>query len=144
MPRELEVSVRTAGDPATTMGAMRRVMRELAPDLPIDVLSPLTSLVGTKRLQPLFEARLMSAFSILALVLAAVGTYSTLAYSVAQRTHELAIRVALGAQPANVVRLVLRRGAILLVVVAVLACAIYRPGVRGATARTPTHPNCFT
>jgi putative ABC transport system permease protein len=54
-------------------------------------------------------------FSILALVLAAVGTYSTLAYSVAQRRHELAIRLALGAQPAGLVRLVVRRGALLAV-----------------------------
>jgi len=80
--------------------------------LPIEVLSPLSSLVGMERLQPLFQARLITAFSLLAVVLAAVGTYSTLAYSVAQRRHELAIRLALGAHPADVVRLVMRRGAL--------------------------------
>ena len=123
MPRSLEVSVRTAGDPATTMRAMRRVMHQFAPDLPIEVLAPLSSLVGTERLQPLFEARLIAAFSVLALVLAAVGTYSTLAYSVAQRRHELAIRLALGAQPTRVVRLVVRRGALLALVGACVGLA---------------------
>lgn len=108
----LEFSVRTTGDPATAMRAMRRVMHEAAPELPIQVLSPLPPLVGMERLQPLFQARLIAAFSLLAVVLAAVGTYSMLAYSVAQRRHELAIRLALGAQPASVVRLVVRRGAL--------------------------------
>jgi putative ABC transport system permease protein len=110
---DFEVSVHTRGDPATTMRAMRRVMHEVAPNVPIEVLSPLSSLVATERSQPLFQARLIATFSFLALLMAAVGAYSTLAYSVAQRTRELAIRVALGAQPANVVRLVLRRGALL-------------------------------
>ena len=109
----LEFSVRTAGDPATTMRAMRRVMHAVSPDVPIEVLSPLTSLVAAERSQPLFQARLITTFSMLALLLAAIGTYSALAYSVAQRGHELAIRVALGAQPANVVHLVVRRGAVL-------------------------------
>ena len=113
---ETEFSVRTTGDPATTMRAMRRVMHDVASDVPIEVLSPLSSLVATERSQPLFQARLISTFSLLALLLAAIGTYSTLAYSVAQRRHELAIRVALGAQPADVVRLVVRRGALLAVV----------------------------
>lgn len=108
----LEFSVRTTGDPATTMRAMRRVMHDVAPDLPIEVLAPLSRLVGMERLQPLFQARLVVAFSLLAVVLAAVGTYSMLAFSVAQRRHELAIRLALGAQPTNVVRLVMRRAAL--------------------------------
>jgi len=109
----LEFSVRTAGDPATAARAMRHVMHQADPEQPVDVLSPLTTLVATERLQPLFEARLITAFSLLALVLAAVGTYGTLAYSVAARMRELAIRLALGAQPASVVRLVVRRGALL-------------------------------
>ena len=95
-------------------------MRELAPDQPVEVLSPLPALVGRERLEPLFQARLIAAFSLVALLLAAVGTYSTLAYSVTERMRELGIRVALGAPPARVVGLVLRRGG-LLAVVGVLA-----------------------
>jgi putative ABC transport system permease protein len=106
-----EFSIRTAGDPTTTMRAMRGAMHDVAPDVPIEVLSPLSSLASAERSQPLFQARLLTTFSILALLLAAVGTYSTLAYSVAQRRHELAIRLALGAKSANVLRLILRRGA---------------------------------
>ena len=109
----LEFTVRTSGDLATTMRAMRQVMHEVAPDLPIEVLSPLSALVGMERLLPLFQARLIAAFSLLAVVLAAGGTYSMLAYSVVQRRRELAIRLALGAQPISVVRLVMRRGALL-------------------------------
>lgn len=108
-----EFSVRTTGNLATTMRAMRRVMHNVAPDVPIELLSPLPSLVASERSQPLFQARLVTVFSGLALLLAAIGTYSTLAYSVAQRRHELAIRLALGAQPANVVRLIVHRGAAL-------------------------------
>jgi putative ABC transport system permease protein len=128
-PQSLEVSVRTAGDPATAMRAIRGVMHDVAPDVPIEVLTPLSSLVAMERSQPLFQTRLVVAFSFLALVLAAVGTYSTLAYSVTQRRRELAIRLALGAQPANVVRLVVRRGA-LLAAVGILA------GLLGSVALT--------
>lgn len=112
----LEFSLRTTGDPATAMREVRRVMHDVAPDLPIEVLSPLSSLAARERLEPLFQTRLVVTFSILALLLAAVGTYSTLAYSVTQRTHELAIRLALGAQAGSVIRLVVRRGALLALV----------------------------
>jgi ABC-type antimicrobial peptide transport system permease subunit len=85
---------------------------DVARGLPIEVLAPQSRLVELERLQPLFQARLIAAFSLLAVVLAAVGTYSMLAFSVVQRRRELAIRLALGAQPFSVVRLVVRRGAL--------------------------------
>jgi predicted permease len=124
-----EFTVRTSGDPATTMRAMRAVMRDVAPTVPIEVLTPLASMITSQRAASLFQARLITMFSILALVLAAVGTYSTLAYSVAQRRRELAIRLALGAQPATVIRLVVERGA-------ALALAGVCIGVAGSSALT--------
>ena len=88
----LEFSVRD--EPAISAQQCARcaeVMHEVAPELPIEVLSPLSTLVGMERFQPCCsKRRLIAAFSLLAVVLAAVGTYSTLAYSVAQRRHELA------------------------------------------------------
>ncbi len=77
------------------------------------ILSPLPALVATELAQPLFQTHLIATFSLLARVLAAVGAYRMLAYSVAERTRELAIRLALGAQPGDMVGLVLRRGALL-------------------------------
>jgi putative ABC transport system permease protein len=119
-----------ARDPVSR--ASPRVMHQLARDVPIEVLSPLSSLVESERLQPLFEARLIPTFSLLALLPAAVGTSSTLAYSIAQRRHELAIRIALGAEPSNVARLVVRHGAF-------LALGGVMVGVAGSlvVARTP-------
>ena len=147
LPTELEFSVRTTVDPATTMRAMRRVMHDVAPDVPIQVLSPLSTLVGAERLQPLFQARLIAAFSLLALLLAAVGTYSTLAYAVTQRRRELAIRLALGAQPANVVRLVVHRGALLAiagVLVGLAGAVALTRGLRSALYQTSvTDPRVF-
>ena len=95
---------------------MRQVMRELAPDQPVEVLSPLTELVARERMEPLFQARLIGTFSLVALLLAAVGTYSTLAYLVTKRKRELGIRLALGASPASVISLVMRRGVLLALV----------------------------
>jgi putative ABC transport system permease protein len=143
----LEISVRTTGDPATTMRAMRRVMHDVAPEMPIEVLAPLSSLVGSERLQPLFEARLIAAFSVLALILAAVGTYSRLAYAVARRSRELAIRLALGAQASSVIQLVLRRGALLAlggVLVGLVGAFALTRGLRSALYHTSaTDPRVF-
>ncbi|HEX3866804.1 MAG TPA: hypothetical protein VHV78_08635, partial [Gemmatimonadaceae bacterium] len=79
--------------------AMRHVMHVLAPDQPVELLSPLPALVAAERAQPLFQARLIAAFSLLGLVLAAIGMYSTVAYSVTHRMRELGIRLALGVRP---------------------------------------------
>jgi predicted permease len=147
MATTLEFGVRTAGDPATTARAMRQVMRGLAPDQPVEVLAPLAALVARERLEPLFQARLVVVFSLVALILAAVGNYSTLAYAVAQRRRELGIRLALGAPPASVVGLVLRRG-VLLAAVGVFAglagsLALTR-GLQSALYRTSaTDPRIF-
>jgi ABC-type antimicrobial peptide transport system permease subunit len=104
---------RTDAAPAGYARAMRATLRDIDPDQPAQALAPLDELVAAQRLGPLFQARLLAAFSLLALVLAAVGLYGLLAYSVVERTREIGIRMALGADTGRVVRMILVRTLVL-------------------------------
>jgi len=90
---------------------------------------PMSDFINANTAEPRFQARLLAAFSLLALILSAVGIYGVLAYSVTQRTHEIGIRMALGAESADVLRMVLRRTLI-------LAAAGIALGTAGALALT--------
>jgi putative ABC transport system permease protein len=100
---------RTDAPAASYAGALRATLRDIDPDEPAQALAPLEDLVAAQRLAPLFQARLLAAFSLLALVLAAVGIYGLLAYAVVERTHEIGIRMALGAATGRVIRMILTR-----------------------------------
>jgi putative ABC transport system permease protein len=91
------------------MQTMRGVVWELDENLPVRSLTTMEDLVARTISEPLFEARLLTVFSLLALLLAAVGTYGVLAYDVTARHHEIGLRMALGAKRGNVVSMVVRR-----------------------------------
>jgi putative ABC transport system permease protein len=106
------VLVRTDGDPRQVADAVRDAIWSLDPELALTV-QPLQRQLDAAVEQPRFSMLLVSALAGVALLLAAMGTYGMMAFSVAQRTRELGIRLALGAQPRLAMRLVLRHGSLL-------------------------------
>jgi predicted permease len=112
--------VRTAGDPTASIAAVRQAVREVDGNLPLNnVRTQVEQADETLSMERLF-ARLVSLFGLLAQQLASIGLYGVLAYSVSQRTHEIGIRMALGANRRDVLKMILRQGMTLTLIGVVL------------------------
>jgi predicted permease len=107
-PDHMVYALRTLGDPLRYAGSVREIVRQADPRVPVSEVRTQAADIDQKINQEITFARLCSGFAILALLIACVGLYSTVSYNVARRTGEIGIRMALGAQRAGVVRMVLR------------------------------------
>jgi putative ABC transport system permease protein len=143
----LTIALRTRGDPLalapTARGELAAIDRELA----IDAVHTMEDLVGRSIAERRFTMLLLAAFATVAMLLAAVGVYGVLAYLVTQRTQEVGVRLAMGASPADVVRLFVREGAIVSLVGVVLGLATAIAAARALTSLvfgvTTTDPLTF-
>ncbi len=145
---ETSMVLRTSGDPLMLAGAVRSAVRELDKEQPVAHLQTMDAILGESVAQPRFRTALLGSFGALAVVLAAIGLYGVLAHTVAQRSREIGIRMALGARTQDVLVLVLRQGMTLVLI----GIAV---GLTGAFALarllsgllfgvTPTDPVTFT
>jgi putative ABC transport system permease protein len=128
------VVIRTAADPAPYAGMLRGLLRERAPSLALDSVMTMEERVMTTLARPRLYAVVLAGFSAFALVIAAVGLFGALSYSVAQRAREIGVRTALGARTIDIVALVARQAAMIALAGIVMGLASAIAAVRSLSA----------
>jgi ABC-type antimicrobial peptide transport system permease subunit len=138
---------RSAADPTRIIAAVRQAAREIDANLPLFNIKTLATQVDETLVQERLIGTVSSFFGLLSLLLAAIGLYGILAYSVNQRTHEIGIRMALGAQRSAVLRMMLKQGMTLVLIGLVLGLAASFAATRIVASYlfgiTPTDPVTF-
>ncbi len=129
LARSMTLAVHGRGDVGAVVATTKQVVREIDPTLPLFNVQTLNDIVGQSVGQPRLNTTLLAYFALIAVVLAVIGIYGVVSYSVTQRTQEIGVRMALGAQHGDVVRLILREGGAL----ATLGVALGIIGTFGAT-----------
>ncbi|HET7462941.1 MAG TPA: ABC transporter permease [Longimicrobium sp.] len=147
--RTLSLVVRTSGDPAALAPAalapaVRQAMRAIDPDLPMTRVQSMNEVVRLRMFESRVYGAMFAVFALVALLLASVGLYGVMSYTVAQRTHEVGVRIALGALPRDVIGMMVRRGARLIgiglligVPAAFLLARVLRGALYGVSASDP-------
>lgn len=143
-PGRFNIAIRTEGDPLSLGPAVRKEVQAIDSQQPISAFRPMTDLISTSTSTPRYRTTLLGLFAVLAMILAATGIYGVMSYSVAQRTHEIGVRMALGARRGDVLRLVVRQGMLVVgvglaigLVAAFLVTKVMNSLLFGVTSKDP-------